>query len=190
MDKKEIYEHLANIYLDASSKSSKKKRKSKSYPKPIRNLIIVGLLLVLGLGSGIAYSSFNARNHDAQIALYLYEDTAKLNFNFDPAKKETFSLNLKQLNLSKYKTLAFTARKANPKDVVALKIEFLNRFNEKAEVYVKDISSKWSNHEIDLSRFAKINDWEQMKVLAFSIEEWNAKEKSGIIYIDNVRVVK
>jgi len=29
-----------------------------------------------------------------------------------------------------------------------------------------------------------------MKVLAFSIEEWNAKEKSGIIYIDNVRVVK
>ena len=190
MDKKEIYEHLANIYLDASSKSSKKKRKSKSYPKPIRNLILVGLLLVLGLGSGIAYSSFNSRNQDAQISLYLFDDIAKLNFNFDPAKKETFSLNLKQLNLSKYKTLAFMARKANPKDVIALRIEFLNRFNEKAEVYVKDISSKWTSHEIDLSRFAKINYWDQMKLLAFSVEEWNAKEKSGIIYIDNIKVVR
>ncbi len=190
MDKKEIYEHLANIYLDASSKSSKKKRKSKSYPKPIRKLFLVGFLLILGLGSGIAYSSLNYRNNNSQIALFLFQDTAKLNFNFDPAKKETFSLNLKQLNLSKYKTLSFAARKANPKDIIAIKIEFLNRFNETAEVYVKDISSKWTNHEIALSRFAKINDWEQMKLLAFSVEEWNAKEKSGIIYIDNIKVVK
>jgi len=190
MDKKEIYEHLANIYLDASSKSSKKKRKSKPYPKSIRNLILVGLLLILGLSSGIAYSSLNSHNQNTQIALFLFQDTAKLNFNFDPAQKETFSLNLKQLNLSKYKTLSFAARKANPKDTVALKIEFTNRFNEKAEVYIKDVSGKWTNHEIDLSRFAKINDWGQMKLLAFSVEEWNAKEKSGILYIDNIKVIK
>lgn len=190
MDKKEIYEHLANIYLDASSKSSKKKRKSKSYPKPIRDLILVGLLLVLGLGSGIAYSNLNYRNNNSQIALFLFQDTAKLNFNFDPAKKETFSLELKQLNLSKYKTLSFAARKANPKDSIALRVEFINRFNEKAEVYLKDISGKWANYQIDLSRFAKINDWEQMKILSFSVEEWNAREKSGIVYIDNIKVTK
>jgi len=190
MDKKEIYEHLANIYLDASSKSTKKKRVPKSYPKPIRNLILVGLLLVLGLGSGIAYSNFNYHNYNTQVALFLFQDTEKLNFNFDPVKKETFSLDLKQLNLSKYKTLAFAARKTNPKDTIALRIEFINRFNEKAEVYLKDISGKWTNHEIDLSRFAKINNWEQMKVLSFSIEEWNAREKSGTLYIDNVKVIK
>ena len=190
MDKKEIYEHLANIYLDASSKSSKKKRKSKPYPKSIRNLILVGLLLVLGLGSGIAYSNFNYHNQNAQIALFLFQDTAKLNFNFDPAKKEAFSLELKQLNLSKYRTLSFAARKVNPKDTIALKIEFVNRFNEKSEVYLKDISSKWTNHDIDLNRFAKINDWGQMKALSFSVEEWNAKEKSGIVYIDNIKVTK
>ncbi len=190
MDKKEIYEHLANIYLDASSKSSKRKRKSKSSPKPIRKIILVGLLLVLGLGSGVAYSHLNYRNQNAQISLFLFQDTAKLNFNFDPAKKETFSLELKQLNLSKYKTLCFAARKVNPKDTIALKIEFINRFNEKAEVYVKDIPAKWTNHQVDLTRFAKINNWEQMKILSFSVEEWNAKEKSGIVYIDNIKVTK
>ncbi|MBU0548464.1 MAG: hypothetical protein KJ710_06330 [Candidatus Omnitrophica bacterium] len=190
MDKKEIYDHLANIYLDASSKSSKKKRKSKAYPKPVRNLILVGFLLVLGLGSGIAYSNFNYRNHDAQITLFLFQDTAKLNFNFDPAKKETFSLELKQLNLSKYRTLAFAVRKVNPKDTIALKVEFINRFNEKSEVYLKDIPGKWASYEIGLGRFAKINDWDQMKVLSFSVEEWNAKEKSGIVYIDNIKVIR
>ena len=190
MDKKEIYEHLANIYLDASSKLPKKKRKSKAYPKTIRNLIFVGLLLVLGLGSGITYSNLNYRNHNTQIALFLFQDTAKLNFNFDPAKKETFSLNLKQLNLSKYKTLAFGVRKTNPKDTISLRIEFVNRFNEKSETYVKDISSKWTEHRIDFSRFAKMNNWGQMKILSFSVEEWNAREKSGIVYLDNIRVIK
>ena len=190
MDKKEIYEHLANIYLDASSKLPKKKRKSKAYPNTIRNLMLVGLLLVLGLGSGITYSNLNYRNHNSQIALFLFQDTAKLNFNFDPAKKETFSLNLKQLNLSKYKTLAFGVRKTNPKDIISLRIEFVNRFNEKSETYIKNISNKWTEHRIDFSRFAKMNNWSQMKILAFSVEEWNAREKSGIIYLDNIRVIK
>ena len=190
MDKKEIYEHLANIYLDASSKSSKKKRKLKSYPKLVRNLTIVFVVLASCLGSGIAYFNINSHIQDAQIALSLYQDAAKINFNFDPAKKETFSLNLKQLNLAKYKSLAFAVRKTNLKDTISLRVEFINRFNEKSEVYVKDISGKWTDHQINFSRFAKMNDWSQMKTLAFSIEEWNASEKTGIVYLDNVRVLK
>ncbi len=190
MDKKEIYEHLANIYLDASSKSSKKKRKLKSYPKPVRNLILVAGLVIFILGGGITYYNINSRGPGAQIALFLYQDAAKINFNFDPAKKETFSLNLKQLNLSKYKTLAFAVRKTRPKDVVSLKVEFVNRFNERGEVYVKNIPGKWADQRIDFSRFTKMNDWSQMKTLAFSIEEWNARQKSGIVYLDNIRVLK
>ncbi len=190
MDKKEIYEHLANIYLDASSKSSRKKNKLSSYAKPIRNLIIICFVLTLALGSGLTYSHLNKYSKNSQIALFLYQEAAKLNFNFDPAKKETFSLNLKQLNLSKYKTLAFGVRKTNPKDIISLRIEFINRFNEKSEVYLKDISNKWTEHTIDFMRFAKMNNWRQMKSLSFSVEEWNTREKSGIVYIDNIRVLK
>jgi hypothetical protein len=69
-------------------------------------------------------------------------------------------------------------------------VEFINRFNEKSEIYVKDISSKWTEERLDFSRFAKMNDWTQMKVLAFSIEEWNTREKSGIVYLDNIKVIK
>jgi hypothetical protein len=189
MDKKEIYEHLANIYLDASSKSSKKKRKLRSYPKPVRNSILAVGLIIFVLG-GTTYYNINSRRSGAQIALLLYQDAAKINFNFDPAKKETFSLNLKQLNLARYKTLAFAVRKTNPKDVISLKVEFINRFNEKSEVYLKDIPGKWTEQRIDFSRFTKMNDWRQMKSLAFTIEEWNARQRSGMVYLDNIRVLK
>ena len=71
-----------------------------------------------------------------------------------------------------------------------MRVEFINRFNEKSEVYVKDIPSKWTNQRIDFIRFAKMRDWRQMKTLAFSVEELNAREKSGIVYLDNIRILK
>lgn len=190
MNKKEIYEHLANIYLDASSKSSKKKHKFSSYPKAAQGIILAGLVMILGLGSFTTYAHFHNRNQPSQIALFLYQDTAKINFNFDPATKEIFSLNLKQLNLSKYKTLGFSVRKTNPKDIISLRVEFTNRFNEKSEIYIKDISSKWADKKIDFQSFTKMNDWSQMKELSFGVEEWNVREKSGIVYLDNLRVLR
>lgn len=190
MNKKEIYEHLANIYLDASSKSSKKKRRLNNYPKAFQGLILLGLVLILGSGSLITYSRLQNRNLQSQIALFLYQDTAKINFNFDPAKKETLSLNLNQLDLSKYKILAFSIKKSNPQDIISLRVEFVNRFNEKSEIYLKNVPGKWTDYTIDFNRFVRIGDWREMKVLAFSVEEWNAREKSGIVYLDNIRVVK
>ena len=86
--------------------------------------------------------------------------------------------------------MGFTVRKANPKDIISLRVEFTNRFNEKSEIYVKNISHKWTEEKWDFSRFAKILDWQAMKTLAFSVEEWNAREKSGIVYLDNIRVIK
>jgi len=190
VNKKEIYEHLANIYLDASSKSSKKKQGFNSFARPTQGMLLLGLLIFLGIGSFTAYSRIAHRTPAGQIALFLHQDAAKINFNFDPAKKETFSLNLKQLNLSEYKALAFMVRKTNPKDIISLRIEFTNRFNERSEIYIKDISTKWTDKKLDFKSFAKINNWSQMKELAFSIEEWNAREKSGIVYLDNIRILK
>ncbi len=190
MNKKEIYEHLANIYLDASSKSSKNRIKIRAYPKLIPGLALAGLILVVGTGSLITYSHVRKNSPPGQIALFLYQGSAKINFNFDPAVREMFSLNLKQLNLADYQALGFSVRKTNPSDIISLRVEFINRFNEKSEIYLNDISSKWTEHRIDLSKFGRKEFWGQMKELSFSIEEWNAREKTGIVYLDNIRVLK
>jgi len=118
MDKKEVYEHLAKIYLDASSKSSKKKPKTKIHYPAAKNLFIGGLISIFVLSSGLFYNFKINEIKDSQLALFLIQDAAKINFNFDPAKKEAFSVALKNLNLEKYNALGFAVRKTNSKDII------------------------------------------------------------------------
>lgn len=187
MDKKDIYEHLANIYLDASSK---KKKRNKAFPKLFKNLFIVSVFMVIGLSTAL-FSNLSKKNSlHSETALILQNDPTKLNFNFDPAKKETYSLDLNRLNLSHTKTLGFSLRNMHPKDTVALRVEFTNAFKEKSEVYIKNVPSKWQDFKISLSEFKNIGDWSEITSLTFAVEEWNASSKKGLVYIDNVQLLK
>ena len=187
MDKKDIYEHLANIYFDASSK---KTRKIKFHPDTFRNMFFVSAVLVFGLSAALYFSFNNRQPFGSDVALALTNSPLKINFNFDPAKKEIYSLNLNSLNLTKYKSLGFSLKKERFGDNITLKVEFTDAFNETSEVYVKDLGHKWQDYRMSLRQFTHISDWSQMSKLKFIVEEWNAKGKSGIVYIDNVKVFK
>jgi hypothetical protein len=120
----------------------------------------------------------------------LSTEPIKMNYNFDPAKKEVFSFNLNKSNLSRFNSLGFTVKKSNFEDIVSLRVEFTNLFNEKSEVYVRDIPNKWKYYELKFADFKAITDWSEMTDVSFIIEEWNTKENNGLIYIDNVRMLK
>jgi len=187
MDKKDIYEHLAKIYLDASSK---RKKRSKAFPKFLKNTFFSGIALIMA--AGILFFSSAQRNnpYNPETQLVLAPDVFKINFDFNPAKKEIYYLNLNNLNLNKYKTLGFTIKKQNFNDNISLRVEFVSAFREKSEVYLKDIPHKWQDYKINLAEFKGISDWSEVARLAFIVEEWNTKEKQGLVYIDNVRVSK
>jgi len=187
MDKKDIYEHLAKIYLDASSK---RKKRNKGYPNLLKNALLVSVALVFGLSVSLLAALQKERPFDSQIILLLSPDVLKINFDFNPAKKEIYYLDLNKLDLSRYKTLGFSLKKADYKDNVSMRVEFITAFKEKSEVYFKNIPHKWQDYKISLSEFGGISDWSRVTRLAFIVEEWNSKEKKGVVYIDNVRVIK
>lgn len=187
MDKKDIYEHLAKIYLDASSK---KKKRNKAYPKLFKNLFIVSIFLMIGLTTTLFSSALKKQNMNSETSLVLQNDSAKINFNFDPAKKEIYSLNLNRLNLSRFKTLAFSVRNLASKEKITLRVEFANAFKEKSEIYLRNIPSSWKDFKINLTEFKNINDWSEITSLSFGVEEWNVSEKKGVVFIDNVRLLK
>jgi len=187
MDKKDIYEHLAKIYLDASSK---KKKRNKAYPKLFKNLFIVSIFLMVGLSTTIFSSVSKRHNLHSETALILQNDPAKINFNFDPAKKEVYSLNLNHLNLARFKMLAFSIRNMEPRERIALRIEFVNAFKERSEIYLRNIPSNWKDFKINLTDFKNLNDWSETTSLSFCVEEWNTSGKKGIVFIDNVRLLK
>ncbi len=188
MDKKDIYEHLAKIYLDASSKKVKKRR---AYPKIFKNLLLVSILLIIA-SSAILFIAFpKNKPFNSEIALVLLSDAAKMNFNFDPAKEEVYYINLNELDLVRFRVLKFLVRKANYEDNIILKLEFTNASKEKSEAYFYNIPSyKWQQYKINLSDFKDISDWSKMSSLAFIIEESNVNKKKGIVYLDNVRFLR
>jgi len=197
MDKKDIYEHLAKIYLDASLKRKNKNRKSPT----LKNLFIISIAAIFLLAVSLIVSLTKNKNiltaksqgnHplNTELALVLQPDIVKLNFNFDPAKKESYTLFLNKLNAARFSTLGFSVKNVDYQDNVTLRVEFSNIFNEKSEVYIKDISHKWKDYKIPLSDFKYINDWSEMSNLSFVVEEWNVRGNKGIVYIDNVRLLK
>lgn len=187
MDKKDIYEHLAKIYLDASSGRKKKPQK---YPPLFKNLFFISLLFIFGLTTFLIINLPKNKPLNSEIALFLQNDVTKINFHFDPAKKEIYSVSLNNLNLARFKALAFSLKKANFRDKISLRVEFTSVFKEKSEVYLKNISHKWQDYRINLSEFKDISNWLRMSSLSFIVEEWNVKEKKGAVYIDNVRLLR
>ncbi len=184
MDKKEIYEHLAKIYLDASSK---KKKRTKTHLRLYNNLFVISLILMIGTGTALVSFSSRKNNFSSETALFITSDPSKINFNFNPAKKESFIINLNRLNLNHFNTLAFSVKNTDPKDILSLRIEFTNAFKEKSEVYLRNIPGKWKEFKIAFLDFKNITNWSEMAHVSFSVEEWNAQKDQGVLYIDNVR---
>ncbi|MCM8770407.1 MAG: hypothetical protein NC936_00865 [Candidatus Omnitrophica bacterium] len=193
MDKRELYEHLAKIYLD-SSKKHQKRQQNKQYLIDSRHLYIVLTVFILVIIPFILIK-INTFHRKSDLGLYntalvIQPDAVKINYNFFAAKKEIYTLPLKGLDLSAYKALAFSLRKMKENSDISLRIELANAFNERAASYVGDISPGWKDYKIDLSVFKNITDWTCAKELLFIAEEWNAKEKNDVIYIENVRFLK
>jgi len=188
MDKKDIYEHLAKIYLDASSKG--KKSGSKHNPALKKTLIGAALLVATAIIFLLAPAHKQALKGAQIVALVLQPETIKLNFHFDPAKKEIYTLNLNKIDLSRFQTLSFSVRKENIKDKINLRVELATKFKEKASCYIRDIPHRWQNYQLKFLEFKGIGYLGSVSSISFIVEEWNTREKNGVVYIDDITLLK
>jgi hypothetical protein len=192
MDKKkqDVYEQLAKVYLQPgeNAKPSSVKADYRSQ-KPFFIISAVVVLIVCLL----VYSSVFIRrtnNTVKQLSLIIQPGIVKLSYDFHSIQKKTCTFELEGLNVSDYQYLNFSVRKANPHDIVHLKVELVNSYRETSCIYLQDIDSKWRNFRIDLNDFKQITDFSRLKQLSFVVEEFNAKEKRGKIYIEGIGFTK
>jgi len=186
MEKKDIYEHLAKIYLDVSAKDKKKARPRKRlHTSQIAGIVMIALLMV----SFAVIFSYRRPPRNSELAMVLTPGAIKINFNFDPAKKESYTIKLNNLDLTRFKALSFSCRRLHYGDNVSVRVEFTSTFKEKSEVYFTQIPQRWETYTVSFSAFKNISDWSNVESLSFIVEEWNTKDKNGIVYIDNVRLL-
>ncbi len=190
MEKKDIYEHLAKIYLDTPLKRQERvtglsRKNQKFFRFSIVALMVSLVLLAVGVLIFFHKKAVPVSSEKLQV---LVSEAVRMDFNFDPAKKSIYTVNLNKANLIKFHQLEFSVKKIDYKKSVSLRIEFSNTFNEKSEVYIKDILSRWQNYKIPFTDFKNISDWSEATRLSFIIEEWNSGERKGALYLDNVRL--
>jgi hypothetical protein len=176
MEKKDIYEHLAKIYLDAPLKRQQRIKEEAKTPKKVFFIAISTVLLALIFLLSVLFTR-NRPLHPS-IARVLQSEVVKLVYSFEPAKKEIYTVDLNKQNLVGF----------NYRDAVSIRIEFHNAFREHSEIYLSDIPHKWQHHSFKLTDFKSIGDWSEMISLSFIIEEWNAIDKKGAVYLDNIRL--
>ncbi len=189
MEKKDIYEHLAEIYLDASA--TKKKPCARGF-KNAAGWILAGAFLLGGVIFVVVFPP-HLRPPVSENALLLSSNNpVKIAYNLSAGSKELSELSLNGVNLRAYKSLVFTARSDAPAaSMPAIAVEILNKTGEKGLVYIRDAGRKWRQYEIPLSDFKPgLSDWSRIESLTFIVEEWNAPIKKGVVYIDNIRFLR
>jgi hypothetical protein len=187
MEKKDIYEHLAKIYLDTPAVSKKKfKEESDDY----KLFIFIGIAVVFVFSIFFLFPISRPKNMNPSTNLVLISEPLRFQYKFDPTKKEVYSFDMKKLNLTAYKNVNFSIKKSNYNDVMSIRVELNNVLNEKSEIYLKDITNQWKEYKLQFADFKSITQWSEMSGLSFIIEEWNTKQDSGVVFIDNVRFSK
>ena len=187
---KDIYEHLAKVYFD----STRNKKKSQPRPKSLfKNLFIVSASVVACLLIVFMVTLFRQRyasQPESQVVLILESNPTRINYDFTQVEKERAIFDLNDINLLDFRTLGFRIRKSNLPDNLHMSVEFVSKYGENSQIYIKKIPTRWQDFKIQLTEFKNISDWSHMRRLSFVLEEWNAEVKKGIVYIDNILFLK
>lgn len=193
MEKNEVYDYLAKVYLDkqpsAAARPFEKKR-----PSSFRKHALFLILPIIALPSLYLFLRHPLRQHTPKgwsLQLDVGNELIKIRYNFTASdlKKEGYLISLSDLNAQGFKELEFKARRRKDFGAMHLRVALENNFRENAARYVK-VDSKWRHYKIKLSDFKEITAWDKLKNISFIIEEWNVADKDDCVYIDELRFTK
>ncbi len=190
MEKKDIYEHLAEIYLDASL--TKKKKPRKRGLNGAAGWILGGAAVLCAIIAVIFLGPHKKAPVSENALLLSSNNPVKITYNLSAGSKELSTLSLNGLDLRSYKSLVLNARSDAPAgSMPAVAVEIQNKTGETGLVYIRDAGRKWQQYEIPFSDFKPgLSDWSRIKSLTFIVEEWNSPRKKGVVYIDNIKFLR
>lgn len=187
MTKDEIYEHLAQVYLD---KNSGEKKDVKKPLKLTREVRVVLTLLIVGFAFYTLTAFLARRNDDLKANIIFALTNAPIRVKYDlnepfPQIKD-FSISIPSVDIGRYKSLNFSIRGLEEGYPDVVKIVVKNKKNEVAFKYIYDVDLKWKRHTITFDELTAISDFSSLSEVNFVLEAWNVKKKKGIILIDDL----
>lgn len=187
MNRDEIYDHLAQVYLGKRSKADEKKKKQFHAWLTI-NIVITVLILASAFYGLTAFLNQKSSSFEKNILFSLHNGPSRMEYNFEDPFPPTkaFSLSIPQMDVTKYSQIRFSVRAKEEGSPGILKIILKNQKNETAYRYIQGIDLKWKDFNIPLNEFKQITDWTNLTEVTFILESWNVDKKKGSILIGDV----
>lgn len=187
MEKNEVYDYLARIYLDKQPKAREEKKGGlQRIGLPV--FLIAAVILVLSSYFVWRYPVRLVKPQAQSLQINAGSQLIKIKYNFNNSdlKRQGHSLAFTDLDVSSFSVLEFQARHEIRHGPLNLRVEIESRRGEKAVCYVSGISGKWDGFKIKLSDFSGISEWSGLTRVSFVVEEWNALNKEDTVYLDEI----
>lgn len=187
MEKNEVYDYLARIYLDKQPKAQEE-RKGGLQRIGFPVFLIVAVILVLSSYFVWRYPVRLVKPQAQSLQINTGSQLIKIKYNFNNSdlKREGYGLNFANLDVSKFSVLEFQARHQTKYGPLNLRVEIESQRGEKAVCYVSGITAKWNSFKIKLDDFSGISQWQELTRVSFVVEEWNALNKEDTVYLDEI----
>lgn len=187
MNRNEIYDHLANVYLGKRSEADRQRRR-KFNAWLVINVLITAVIFTsvfYGLTAFLAQRSSSLRS---RIIFSLHNGPLLLEYNFKDSFSPTkaFAISVPTIEIAKYRALQFAIRAREEGTPGIVKVVIKNQKNETASYYVKNVGLAWQEFNIPLEEFKDITDWTDLTDISFVVESWNADHEKGVVLIDNL----
>ncbi|HBG60913.1 MAG: hypothetical protein A2Y03_09335 [Omnitrophica WOR_2 bacterium GWF2_38_59] len=188
MNREEIYDHLAQVYLGKRKEVDVKKKRQKNAWLLV-NIFISVLIFTSAIWGFTAFLTQRGTSLQSNVIFSLNRGPISVDYNFKDtfSPEKTFSLVVPDMDVSKYQAIEFSIRGKEEGTPGVVKIVIANEKNETASYYVQGVNLKWQDINIPLSEFKQITDWSSLTDISFVLEVWNVDDKKGIILIEDVR---
>lgn len=102
-----------------------------------------------------------------------------------------FWMKLGELDARDYKSLVFSVKgDKREKFTSIVKVELKNSLGEVGKKYIDSISENWQDIIIPLDSLKGLRDYSSLTEFVIVFEDSKVTEKTGTIYIDNIKLVK
>ena len=187
MNRDEIYDHLAQVYLGKRKEADVKHKKQYDVWLFINILIIIIVFAsaTYGLTAFLTRKSPDLRSH---VLYTLHKGPIQIPYNFreesNPIKE--FTLAVETIDATKYSKLAFRARAKEEGNPGIVKVVLRNTRNEVAYYYISGVDFDWKTYSIPFTEFKDITEWQGLVDISFVLESWNVEKDKGILLIEEI----
>lgn len=186
MNRDEIYDHLAKVYLGKRENIEPKKPEPPKGAWLLINVVITAFILTSVVYGLTAFLTQRRDTFRSSVMYALNNSPIRLTYTVGGAYPQVKNLTIAvpAMDVSKYSRLNLSMRsvKGNPG---MLKVVLKNAREEEASYFLQGLKDRWQDYSIPFEEM-NLTDWKSLKDISFVVEAWNAKELTGSVLIDNI----